>query len=45
MSQAGTGASITADAARAIRDTIGDAFRRAAHRFRDREALRFGARA
>ena len=31
--------------ARAIRDTIGDAVRRAAHRFRDREALRFGPRA
>lgn len=31
--------------ARAIRNTIGDAVRRAAHRFRDREALRFGPRA
>ena len=37
--------SIIPEAARAIRDTIGDALRRAAERFRDREALRFGARA
>lgn len=34
-----------ANAARAIRDTIGDALRRAAARYRDREALRFGPRA
>lgn len=33
------------NAARAIRDTIGDALRRAAARYRDREALRFGPRA
>ena len=33
-----------ADIATATRDTIGDAFRRAARRFRDREALCFGPR-
>jgi fatty-acyl-CoA synthase len=33
-----------ANVARATRDTIGDALRRAARRFRDREALRFGPR-
>lgn len=37
--------SLIPDATRAIRDTIGDAVRRAADRFRDREALRFGPRA
>jgi fatty-acyl-CoA synthase len=36
--------SIIPDAARAIRDTVGDALRRAADRFREREALRFGPR-
>ena len=30
--------------ARATRDTVGDALRRAARRFRDRTALRFGPR-
>ncbi len=38
-------ATTQANAARAIRSTIGDAVRRAAARFRDAEALRFGPRA
>jgi fatty-acyl-CoA synthase len=38
-------ATTRANAARAIRSTIGDAVRRTAARFRDREALRFGPRA
>ena len=35
---------VQAEIARATRDTVGDALRRAARRFRDRTALRFGPR-